>query len=457
MINTETMVKNLKDLLAEKKFEEIREVFRESRVVDMADPIGEMDVKDILIIFSLVDKETSAQLFTYMDDDKREELIEKFTGNQLRELLEEVYTDDIVDIMGDLPANLTKKILQSATPETRKEINLLLSFPEDSAGSIMSCDFFELIQYDTVGEVILKLKQQGNTAETINTCYVIDDERRLVGSVQLKNLLFEKKNVRIKDIMERDPVSVLTSDDQEKVAEVIRKYDIAIVPVVNDEKRLIGIITIDDVMDVMEEEITEDIHKMNAVAPIYDSYADASVMTIVKSRLPWLLVLMITNMFSEMIIAHYEAAVMAIPILVGFMPVIMDIAGNGGGQSSTVIIRSIATGDVKTKDIWKVLRKEFTVGVICSAVLFAITFTRLYFFASEEATIVGALSVALSVSGAMCIALILGKTVGGLLPILVNALHFDPASVAAPIITTLSDTTSLFIYFEIASLFFKLN
>ncbi|MBQ5543211.1 MAG: magnesium transporter, partial [Erysipelotrichales bacterium] len=223
MINTETMVKNLKDLLAEKKFEEIREVFRESRVVDMADPIGEMDVKDILIIFSLVDKETSAQLFTYMDDDKREELIEKFTDNQLRELLEEVYTDDIVDIMGDLPANLTKKILQSATPETRKEINLLLSFPEDSAGSIMSCDFFELIQYDTVGEVILKLKQQGNTAETINTCYVIDDERRLVGSVQLKNLLFEKKNVRIKDIMERDPVSVLTSDDQEKVAEVIRK------------------------------------------------------------------------------------------------------------------------------------------------------------------------------------------------------------------------------------------
>ena len=433
MINTETMVKNLKDLLAEKKFEEIREVFRESRVVDMADQIGEMDVKDILIIFSLVDKETSAQLFTYMDDDKREELIEKFTGNQLRELLEEVYTDDIVDIMGDLPANLTKKILQSATPETRKEINLLLSFPEDSAGSIMSCDFFELIQYDTVGEVILKLKQQGNTAETINTCYVIDDERRLVGSVQLKNLLFEKKNVRIKDIMERDPVSVLTSDDQEKVAEVIRKYDIAIVPVVNDEKRLIGIITIDDVMDVMEEEITEDIHKMNAVAPIYDSYADASVMTIVKSRLPWLLVLMITNMFSEMIIAHYEAAVMAIPILVGFMPVIMDTAGNGGGQSSTVIIRSIATGDVKTKDIWKVLRKEFTVGVICSAVLFVITFTRLYFFASEEATIVG------------------------LLPILVNALHFDPASVAAPIITTLSDTTSLFIYFEIASLFFKLN
>ncbi|MBQ1505329.1 MAG: magnesium transporter [Erysipelotrichales bacterium] len=457
MISTEQMKQQITELLSERKFDAVRELFKESRVVDMADPIGEMDVKDILLVFSLVDRETSAQLFTYMDDEKREQLIEAFTGSQLRELLEEVYTDDIVDIMGDLPANLTKKILQSATPETRKEINLLLSFPEDSAGSFMSCDFFELIQYDTVAEAISKLKKQGNTAETINTCFVIDDERRLVGSIQLKNLLFEKRNIRIKDIMERDPVSVLTTDDQEKVAEVIRKYDIAIVPVVNDEMRLIGIITIDDVMDIMEEEITEDIHKMNAVAPIQDSYVDASVMTIVKSRLPWLLVLMITNMFSEMIIAHYEMAVMAIPILVGFMPVIMDTAGNGGGQSSTVVIRAIATGDVQTKDIWKVLRKEFTVGVICSLVLFAITFCRLYFFPSEEASLVGALSISLSVAGSMCVALILGKTVGGLLPILVNALHFDPASVAAPIITTLSDTTSLFIYFEIASLFFKLK
>ena len=457
MISTEQMKQQITELLSERKFDAVRELFKESRVVDMADPIGEMDVKDILLVFSLVDRETSAQLFTYMDDEKREQLIEAFTGSQLREVLEEVYTDDIVDIMGNLPANLTKKILQSATPETRKEINLLLSFPEDSAGSFMSCDFFELIQYDTVSEAISKLKKQGNTAETINTCFVIDDERRLVGSIQLKNLLFEKINIRIKDIMERDPVSVLTTDDQEKVAEVIRKYDIAIVPVVNDEMRLIGIITIDDVMDIMEEEITEDIHKMNAVAPIQDSYVDASVMTIVKSRLPWLLVLMITNMFSEMIIAHYETAVMAIPILVGFMPVIMDTAGNGGGQSSTVVIRAIATGDVQTKDIWKVLRKEFTVGVICSLVLFVITFCRLYFFPSEEASLVGALSISLSVAGSMCIALILGKTVGGLLPILVNALHFDPASVAAPIITTLSDTTSLFIYFEIASLFFKLK
>jgi len=450
------LVLKIKELLAERKFSEVKEIFKENRVVDMAELFDEFDVKEILTIFKLLDKESSARLFTYMSDDKQEELIKEFSSKDIQDIFANIYSDDIVDMLSDLPANLTKKILQSTDKETRKEINLLLSFPEDSAGSIMSCDYFELIQSDTVGTSIDKLKKQGNAAETINTCYIIDLERRLVGSIELKDLLFENKKVMIKDIMQKDPVCVETLDDQEQVAKVMRKYDVSILPVVNDEHRMIGIITADDIMDIMEEEVTEDIHKMNAVNPLEDSYPEASVLSIVKSRLPWLLVLMLTSTLNSMVITRYENAISLIPVLVGFMPVIMDTAGNGGGQSSTVVIRAIATGDVTYKDGFKVLLKELGVALICSAVMFIITFVRIDLFPSELVESSGALNVALTVSISMVLALIIGKIAGGLLPLLVSRLKLDPASVASPIITTLADLTSLIIFFEIASFFFKI-
>ena len=457
MMENKNYVNIIRDYLTNRQRLPLIELFEDNRVVDMADVINELNTQEIIQVFKVLDTEKAAQLFTYMDEDRRQELVESFSGPQLKAMLNELYTDDIVDLMDQLPANLIKKILQFATPETRNDINLILSFPESSAGSIMSCDYFELKQFDTVDDAIAKLKKQGSLVETINTCFIIDEERHLMGSIQLKNLLFEKGNIRIKDIMQKDPVSVQTLDDQEEVAKVIRKYDITIVPVVNDENCLVGIITVDDIMDIMEEEITEDIHKMNAVAPMEESYRDASVMQIVKSRLPWLLILLLTNSINEIIIGKFESAIQVVPVLIGFIPMIMDTAGNGGGQSSAMVIRSIATGDVKTSDVIKVVWKEFSVAIFCSIVLFAITFARLYFFPSDTLATYGVMQVSLSVASSICLALIIGKTIGGLLPIIVKSLHFDPASVASPFISTLADTTSLIIYFKVASIFFKLG
>lgn len=451
------MAQKLRGLIEKKDVQGIRRLFDSERVVDMAEPVSDLEVPQIIYLFRLLGRAPAAQLFTYMDEDRQQELITSLSGSELTNILEDVATDDMADVMGDLPANLTKRLLQAASPQTRRQLNMLLSYPDGSAGSIMSCDYFEFKLFDSVDVAIGKLKRQGATAETINTCYIIDAERKLVGSIELKDLLFESPKLLLKDIMRKDPVYVLTNDDQEKVASVMRRYDISIVPVVNDEERLIGIITADDVMDIMEEEVTEDIHKMNAVQPMEESYAQASVLSIVRSRMPWLLILMLTSTFNEMIIHSYEAAITAVPALIGFMPVVMDTAGNGGGQSSATVIRGIATGDVHPKDAGKVLRKELMVGFLCSVILFAIVYVRLRFFPGELIRESGSTSVALCVGFSICLSLVIGKVCGGLLPLLVQLLHLDPSSVASPIISTLADTTSLMIYFEMASVFFHLS
>ena len=456
MKNNLVLENEIKEAIKLKDVKFLKELFDNHQTVDMVVPVEHLDGEESLFLFKVLPNEVSGQIFTYMNNAHQQKLITEFSGSQLQQLLENVYSDDIADFVGELPANLAKKVIQNATNETRSQINLLLSFPEDSAGSIMSCDYFELKEKDTVKDALVKLKKQGNLAETINTCYVIDDFRKLVGSISLKNFLFEKKDVLLKDIMETDPLSVTTTTDQEEVATLIKRYDITVIPVVNNENRLIGIVTVDDIMDVMEDEVTEDIQRMNAVNPVETSYLKASVSSLVKSRLPWLLILMITDTFNGMIISNYETALMAIPALTGFMPTIMGTAGNGGGQASTMVIRGIAVDDIHTKDIFKVMFKEVLIGLMCSAVIFAICFLKIFLFPSSLVAAAGTFQVALSVSLAMIFAMMLGKVVGGVLPLLVSMLHLDPASVAAPVITTIADTSALIIYFEIATIFFKL-
>ncbi len=456
MKNNLVLENEIKEAIKLKDVKFLKELFDNHQTVDMVVPVEHLDGEESLFLFKVLPNEVSGQIFTYMNNAHQQKLITEFSGSQLQQLLENVYSDDIADLVGELPANLAKKVIQNATNETRSQINLLLSFPEDSAGSIMSCDYFELKEKDTVKDALVKLKKQGNLAETINTCYVIDDFRKLVGSISLKNFLFEKKDVLLKDIMETDPLSVTTTTDQEEVATLIKRYDITVIPVVNNENRLIGIVTVDDIMDVMEDEVTEDIQRMNAVNPVETSYLKASVSSLVKSRLPWLLILMITDTFNGMIISNYETALMAIPALTGFMPTIMGTAGNGGGQASTMVIRGIAVDDIHTKDIFKVMFKEVLIGLMCSAVIFAICFLKIFLFPSSLVAAAGTFQVALSVSLAMIFAMMLGKVVGGVLPLLVSMLHLDPASVAAPVITTIADTSALIIYFEIATIFFKL-
>lgn len=456
MKNNLVLENEIKEAIKLKDTKFLKELFANHQIVDMVVPVEHLDGEESLFLFKVLPNDVSGQIFTYMNNMHQQKLITEFSGIQLQQLLENVYSDDIADLVGELPANLAKKVIQNATNETRSQINLLLSFPEDSAGSIMSCDYFELKENDTVKDALVKLKKQGNLAETINTCYVIDDFRKLVGSISLKNFLFEKKDVLLKDIMETDPLAVTTTTDQEEVATLIKRYDITVIPVVNNESRLIGIVTVDDIMDVMEDEVTEDIQRMNAVSPVETSYLKASVSSLVKSRLPWLLILMITDTFNGLIISNYETALMAIPALTGFMPTIMGTAGNGGGQASTMVIRGIAVDDIHTKDIFKVMFKEVMIGLICSAVIFAICFLKIFLFPSTLVAAAGTLKVALSVSLAMIFAMMLGKVVGGVLPLLVSMLHLDPASVAAPVITTIADTSALIIYFEIATIFFKL-
>jgi magnesium transporter len=446
----------LQEWILERRAVKLRELFDEYHVVDMAALVNELSVHEILVLFKILRKDVTGEVFTYLEQDKKEELIQAFSGPEIREILENLYADDIVDFMEEMPANLTKKVLASATEQTRTEINWLLSFPEDSAGSIMSTDFVELKVTDTVEQAIRKIKRQGKMAETINTCYVIDAKRELVGSIRLREFLFENRDEKISDIMATDVVSVTITDDQEEVVDVIQKYDITVVPVVNNENRLIGIITVDDIIDILEEEATEDIHLMAGITPIEESYLEASVLSIVKSRLPWLLILMISGAFTGAIMAGFEESLMVIPALSGFIPMIMGTAGNAASQASTMVIRGIAVDGLETKDILKVMKKELGIALICSAVLFVVNFAKISLFPSDLVLLSNVTSVALTVSLSVILALTCSKLLGGLLPLVVYALKLDPASVASPVITTVIDALSLLIYFVIAMFFLGL-
>lgn len=444
----EITVELLQELIEGKQIKKLREYFDEYNIVDLAEKVQLLSLTEVLFLFKVLRKDITAELFSYFDADQQKLLIEAFTGNEIQEILDNLFTDDITDMIEDLPSNLVNKILKAATLEQRSEINLLLSYPESSAGSIMSTDFVELKETDTIGQALKKIKRQGKIAETVNHCYVIDAARELVGIIPLKDVLFQNPEELIEEHMETAIVSVKTHDDQEEVAQVMRKYDLLVVPVVNDQERLIGIITIDDIMDIMEEEVTEDIQKMAAIRPTDESYLKTSVIKMTMSRIPWLLILMVSATITGMILTGFEEALAAIPALAAFVPMVMGTAGNAGGQASVMVIRGITVDGLNVKDTIKVILKESRISLMIGTILFIVSIVRIMILPPDVL-----IDVALVVSVSLVISVVIANILGGFLPLVALAFKQDPAAMAAPLITTLIDAFALLIYFVLCKQF----
>lgn len=438
-------VDSLIELIDTRNIKDLRYLFDEVNTVDLAELVEQLKDEQILFLFKTLKKDISAQIFTYLSNDVKEDIIQSFTSGEIKSMLDNLYSDDIVDFLEEMPANVVRHVLLAATSEQREEINLLLSYPENSAGSLMSLAFVELKAKDTIESALKKVKQQGKKAETIQVSFVIDSMRKLVGTISLRKMLFAKDSDLIEDLMDIDMIFVETHDDQESVAKVFAKYDMNVIPVVNDEQRLIGIMTVDDIIDVVQEEITEDIHKMAAVVPLDESYMETSALNISKSRVPWLLVLMISATFTGNIIAGFEDRLSLIPALAYFIPMIMGAGGNAGSQASSMVIRGIAIDQLSSKDYWKVLSKELGVAFLCGLVLFSANLARLILFMPSTD-----IKVDLVVSATLFLTILVAKLVGGLLPLLAKSIKQDPAAMAAPLITTIVDAVALLIYFNLA-------
>lgn len=423
----------------------LKQIFSQYNVIDLSEVVAQLESDDILWLLRMLEKNISGIVFSYFSIEDQQRLIESFTKGDIQTVLNELYSDDINELLGELPANLVKKVLTNATADQRKEINLLLSYPESSAGSIMSTDFVELKQSDTMKQAIAKIKRQGQVAEVITDSYVINDQRVLVGAISLQHILFEDDQTLVGDIMEETVVSVSTHDDQEEVLRVMRKYDLMVVPVVNDDHCLIGIITIDDIMDIIREEVTEDIQKRAAISPTTESYLQTSVFQMTLSRVPWLMLLMVASIFTEFIIGRFEHSLDKIAVLAAFIPMVMGTAGNAGNQAAVMIIRGISVDDLTVKDSFKVLVKECKVSIIMGLILFAVTFARIMILPPNAS-----LSVALCIGLSIMLSLFNANIIGGILPIVSLALKQDPAAMAAPLITNIVDIVSLLIYFMLA-------
>ena len=441
----------LSQLIEGRQVKNLRELFDEMNIVDLAEIVAELTVEEILFLFKTLRKDISAQLFTYLPNEVKADMISSFTSGQIKSMIETLYTDDLVDFLQDLPANVIRQILKEADHEQRTEINLLLSFPTYSAGSLMSLDFVELKAEDSVKQAITKIKRQGKDAETIQVCFVVDELRNLVGSVSLRTILFEEDDVLMKDIMDIDVIYATVYDDQERVAKLMQRYDLTVCPIVNDELRLIGIVTIDDMIDVLEDEVTEDIQKMAAIIPLDGSYLENSLKDIVKSRIAWLLVLMVSATLTGSIIGGFEDQIELIPALSFFIPMIMSTSGNAGSQASAMVIRGIVVDQLDTKDVFRVLVKEMSVALLSGTVIFIANMVRvLVFMPSTD------LSVHIVVSMTLFLMMIISKMVGGLLPLLAKKFNQDPAAMAAPLITTIVDALAMLIYFSLALLWLGL-
>ncbi len=443
MITTEL----LKDLIDKRQLKDLRDIYNEYNIVDMALATEELEISSILFVFRILPKEISGQLFSYFSSDNKQALIDAFTNEEIQTVLINMYADDMADFISDMPANLVKKILMSANKQQRNQINSLLSFPEYSAGSIMNIDYVELKQDDTLEKALKKIRNIGKKAETISVCYVSDESKHLVGAIKPEDILFENSNDLIKDHMDEHIVSCNTFDDQEDVAKLFARYDLDVLPVVNNDQCLIGIITIDDIVDVMEEEITEDIQKMAAIRPVDGSYLETSVFKMAKSRLPWLLILMLSATFTGMVLHAFESKLMIIPALVAFVPMIMGSSGNAGNQSAVMVIRSMAISEIEKKDLFKVIYKESKIALVCGILLFVVALLRIWLFPPQVELIV-----ALIICLTMLISVLIGNLLGATLPFLSLVLKQDPAATTTPILTTIIDIVSLLIYFSLCTL-----
>lgn len=435
-------------LLAQREFKAVRSILDVMNEVDIASLLSTLSDKELALAFRLIPKDKAAEVFSNMDSSMQTYLVTMFTEKELKELLDDLYMDDTVDMLEELPANLVKRILATVSASDRSMINQLLNYPEDSAGSIMTTEYVDLREEMTVGQAMAHIKKTGIHKETIYTCY-ITERRKLVGIVSAKDLMTTDDGVPIKDLMETEIISVYTHADQEQVAQLFTKYDLLALPVIDQDGRMVGIVTFDDAMDVMVDEATEDITKMAAINPSEKTYFETSVLQHAKNRIPWLLILMFTSIITGTIITRYENAFAAIPLLVSFIPMLMDTGGNCGSQSATLIIRGIALDEIRFTDLFKVMFKEFRISLIVGAFLAVANGIRIFIQYHNPGL---AVVIACSLMGTV----IMAKLVGCILPLLAKKVNLDPAIMASPLITTLVDTFSILIYFNIATVLFRL-
>ena len=437
-------MEHLLELAKEKKYRLLKEELVELNEVDIASFIEELDSERTVIVFRMLPKALATEVFAELPVDKQSHIINSITDKELSEIVEELYVDDAVDLVEELPATVVRRVLQNTKPETRKLINQFLNYPENSAGSVMTAEYVGLKKNMTVEQAFDYIRKYGVDKETIYTCYVMDEKRRLEGVVTVKDLLMNDYAALMGDIMDPHVIKAYTTEDQEKVVETFNEYNLLSLPVVDGEDRLVGIITVDDVMDVMEQEATEDFEKMAAMLPSEKPYLKTGVFTLAKNRIPWLLILMLSSTITGGILVKYENAFAAIPLLVSFIPMLMDTGGNSGSQSSTMIIRGMAIGDVEPSDILKVVWKEVRVGVIVGFVLAVVNFIRLMI------QYPGNTMICVTVVISLFCTVIVAKTIGCTLPIGAKVLKLDPAIMASPMITTIVDAVSLMVYFNLA-------
>ncbi len=437
----------LNQLISEKSYSLLKSELKNALPADIANFLDSTDEKQALLVFRLLPKEIAAEVFAYLSVERQANLSELVNENELSDIISELYFDDKIDLLEEMPANVVKKILKNTSDVERKMINQFLMYPDYSAGSLMTIEFVDLKKEMLVSEALESIRKTGPDKETIYTCYIMDAGRHLEGTLSLKELVLSPVDKKIEDIMYIDPIFVNTHDDQEFIADIFKKYDLLAVPVVDNEQRLVGIITIDDIVDVIEEETTEDIYRMAAIQPTDEEYINAGIFKLASKRIMWLLILMISATFTGHIVRSFEDTLKAVVVLTAFIPMLMDTGGNAGSQSSTIVIRSLVLGEVSYKDIFKVIWKEIRISLLVGIALASVNFLRIYLLERYS------LAIAATVSLTLLFTVIVAKITGGVLPLIAKKFKLDPAIMASPIITTIVDAIALIIYFYLAELF----
>ncbi|MDO4799277.1 MAG: magnesium transporter [Bacillota bacterium] len=446
-VTVELQIEELKEWIADKEFRKVKEALAEYLPVEIAELLNELNSTELVVVYRLLGKDLSADTFAYLDPDQQEHIINALKDKEVVALIEDLYFDDMIDLIEELPSNLVKKILKNTDPAERRLINQFLNYPEDTAGSIMTIEYVDLKKHMTVTEALARIKRIGIDSETVYTCYVTRADRVLEGLVSLRKLVTSEPEAIIGDLMKTDIISVKVGEDQESVASLFKKYDLGTMPVVDRENRLVGIITVDDIIDVIEKENTEDFQKMAGIQPTEESYLDGSILGMAKQRILWLLVLMLSATFTGRIIQGFEETLATVVILAAFIPMLMDTGGNAGSQSSTMVIRGIALGEISPRDTVRVIFKEIAIGAIVGAALSGINYLRIVYIEKVDPR------VALVVTLTLFVTVVLAKTVGSVLPIVAKLCKADPAVMASPLITTIVDAVALVVYFQLAHVF----
>lgn len=438
------MIQIVSNLIEERKILELSEYFANLNSVDIAKDMVDLRNEDIVLAFRILPKDTAVEVFSYLELDMQEYIIQSITDSELKDIIDKLFLDDTVDIIEELPSHIVKKVLKNTSKEKRELINQFLKYDENTAGSIMTIEFLDLKESMTVKDAVKYIRNDSLYKEDVDTCFIIDNNRKMKGTLHLKELILNNEKTLIEDIMDRNIICTSTVEDQEVVASEFKKYDLTCMPVLDKEDRLVGIITVDDVMDIIDKENTEDFQKMAAIQPNEESYLKTPVLELAKHRVIWLLVLMISATFTGSIIKKFDDVLQSVVILAAFIPMLMDTGGNAGSQSSTLVIRGLALGDIEIKDYLKVMFKEFRVSLIVATVLASVNFLRIYFLERTE------LAISITVCLSLFCTVIIAKVVGSLLPIVAKKLKFDPAIMASPLITTIVDTFALMVYFTLA-------